>query len=132
MANLDAMINKAKANYKEQLIAFLIFFFAIGAIWKIFKKDTTDKEVYSIAWITKVDSVDGGFLATLGYNFEGQEYQVGVKSKHGSESIGKAYFIKLLSKEPTKIIFLEDNRVPDCLLEKKLPSAGWEKIPGCP
>ena len=117
---------------KNKVIAFVLFFFIIGLVWQLLRQRNINSEgVYIIAWITKTETFKGGYISSLKYYYNDQEYFVRVRSERGAEKVGEAYFIKVLPDHPKNIVLLEDHQVPNCLLTDTGPKTGWTKLPVC-
>lgn len=131
---MEDLNSKQFSGGKNQLIAFVLFFFIIGLVWQLIRQRNIEKEgVFVIARVINTDTMKGGFLTRLKYHFNNHEYEATVRSKYGSESIGDAYFIKVLPGAPGgEIVYLENQSVPPCLLKVQMLSTGWKKIPDCP
>ena len=71
-------------------------------------------------------------MLTVNYQFKGENYNGRLTTgKLSKDDIGKDYFVMLLPSNPNAIVLLENNPVPDCLLNKAAPPQGWKKMPTC-
>jgi hypothetical protein len=124
-------INGITGTQVKGLIFILLIVVVLG-LSKIFVRNKIAANgVYLKSTILEKDGYKGGVLTTLKYTYKGHEYRNNVHSERPGEKVGEQYFIKILKDDPNELIFLEDNPVPQCLLDSNPPFEGWLQLPTC-
>ncbi|MDI3318388.1 hypothetical protein [Pinibacter soli] len=115
------------------LWGFLIIITMLG-LYKVYLNNRINTYgVYLKGTLVDVEGRKGGLNITIKYLFDGKEYNNTRGTSHlNSNDIGKQFFIKLVPDKPNQIVVLEENPVPDCLLNIDSPTGGWKTIPNCP
>lgn len=110
------------------VITFLVLLYIY---YNIYSNNQFEKYgVYTIAKITKWESAEQGSDLYYDVIFNGKTYSCHSDGGYVNK-IGKFYYIKVLSFDPTRSQGPLDVEVPDCVLKKGVPEGGWRKIPKC-
>lgn len=118
-------------NEKKSMWLLLLTVVIILAGYQLFIRNRVFREgVYVKCKIIKSEGRKGGITTTLNYTYKGKAH-VGRISTEWKPGIGEEYFIKLLPTDPDAIVFLEDNPVPECLININTPFEGWKELPVC-
>lgn|SRR5574343_1648079 len=126
------LLSKEKLTEKRNFILFFIIA-VLGLIAHQFwiRQSVNNNGIYLKCKVINSEGYKGGILTTISYSYKTKAYRVMVHSEFGREKIGEQYFIKVLPSNPDVVLFLENNPVPDCLLQKDTPVEGWKQMPAC-
>lgn len=127
----DEMKNK---DYKKKIIVLIIFLSLclIYAIWEYqLQQDVLKEGVFSKCVIMDAYGKKGGANMVIKYSLNGKTYQPTQSCDVYSIKIGSQYFIKVKPENPELAIVLENDPVPDCLLNVSPPDEGWKELPTC-
>ena len=117
-------------EYKQNYIAWLIV--AALTLYGFLQFDKVKKKgIITICYVKYFEIQSQGSTTYCTVFLNGKKYDA-TSSEGCKEMNGKYFFVKVLKNNPTYYILIyQNNEVPQCILENKLPDGGWDSIPNC-
>src|SRR5687768_8533443 len=92
---------------KNRTLFLFMAVMAVIAIWQFLQRENINNSgVILKALILKTETMKGGFMTTLKYEYMNRSFIKSTRSKYGNSKKGDFYFIKVLPNDPHEMILL--------------------------
>jgi hypothetical protein len=131
---LKNIINNTIRIWNKFDTIFLVAIFVVALFLFTYNQQnkTREKGIYTVAKVTDYKGAESGSSLYIEIFFKGNIYNTKLGYGCDGGCIGKYYFIKIRSNDPTLYpILLPNKEVPMCVIIKEKYFPGWTSIPDC-